>query len=110
MADIREVVRGCFTDIVMRGDLAAADELLAKDVTFTTANGAVLRGRQEFKTFAETFRGAFPDIRFELEEEVTEGDRVCTRYLMRGTFLGPTWASSRTGASSRFAASIRSAS
>lgn len=86
--DPRVVVRRCFTDVVMRGDFAAADQLLAKDVSFTTANGEVLRGRTEFKRFAEQFRSAFPDIRFDFEEEVVEDGRVCTRYVMRGTFLG----------------------
>jgi len=29
---------------------------------------------------------AFPDIAFEFEEEIEDG-RVCTRYIMRGTFM-----------------------
>lgn len=31
-------------------------------------------------------REAFPDLRFEIHEEIAEGDRVCTRYTMSGTF------------------------
>ena len=87
-ADVRAIVRKCFEDIVCRGDMAVADEVLAKDVQFTTVSGAVLRGRSEFKHFAEAFRNAFPDIRFEFEEEICDGERVCSRYVMRGTFLG----------------------
>lgn len=86
--DRKAIVRKCFEDVVCRGDMAVADEVLAKDVVFTTVSGAVLRGRNEFKRFAEAFRNAFPDIGFQFEAEICEGDLVSTRYVMRGTFLG----------------------
>lgn len=79
-------MRRCFEDIVARGDLAAADELIADDVVFHTANGAVLRGRREFQHFAQQMREAFPDLRFEIHEAIVDGDRVATRYTMSGTF------------------------
>lgn len=88
IADPRTIVRQCFEDVVCRGDMAVADLVLAKDVVFTTVSGDVLRGRGEFKHFAEAFRSAFPDIRFQFEAEVCEGEMVSTRYVMRGTFLG----------------------
>jgi steroid delta-isomerase-like uncharacterized protein len=85
-ADQKAVVRRCFEDIVARGDLAVAEQILADDVVFHTANGAVLRGRREFQHFAQQMREAFPDLRFEIEEEIEDGDHVATRYTMRGTF------------------------
>lgn len=84
--DPAAVVRRCFEDIVARGDLAVAEQILAEDVVFHTANGPVLRGRREFQHFAQQMREAFPDLRFEIEEEITDGERVATRYTMRGTF------------------------
>ena len=84
--DPRAIVRRCFEDIVARGDLAVADQILADDVVFHTANGKVLRGRRDFQHFAQATREAFPDLRFDIEEEICEGDRVATRYTMRGTF------------------------
>ena len=86
-ADRKAIARKVF-DVVCRGDMAVADDILAQDVVFTTVSGAVLRGRSEFKHFAEAFRNAFPDISFQLEAELCEGDLVSARYLMRGTFLG----------------------
>ena len=85
--DRKAIARKVF-DVVCRGDMAVADEILARDVVFTTVSGDVLRGRGEFKRFAEAFRSAFPDITFQLEAEVCEGDLVSARYLMKGTFLG----------------------
>jgi steroid delta-isomerase-like uncharacterized protein len=83
---MKDIVRRCFDDIVARGDLAAAEQIIAEDVVFHTANGAVLRGRREFQHFAQQMREAFPDLRFEIQEEIVDGDRVATRYTMRGTF------------------------
>ena len=87
-SDPRTLAKRCFTEVITGGDLAVADEILAKDILVTTANGSIIRGRSEFKHFAEAYRNAFPDITFEIQEEVVEGTRVCTRYVMRGTFLG----------------------
>jgi steroid delta-isomerase-like uncharacterized protein len=83
---MKSIVRRCFDDIVARGDLAAAEQIIAEDLVFHTANGAVLRGRREFQHFAQQMREAFPDLRFEIEEEIVDGDHVATRYTMRGTF------------------------
>lgn len=85
--DPKAIVRRCFEDIVCKGNVEVAEQIIAEDIVFTTVSGAVIRGRREFQHFAEQFRGAFPDIRFEFEEEIEENGRVCTRYMMRGTFL-----------------------
>lgn len=85
--DLKAIVRRCFEDVIVRGDLSVANEVIAEDLVFHTSTGAVLRGRREFQHFAQQMREAFPDIRFELEEEIREGDHVCTRYTMSGTFL-----------------------
>jgi steroid delta-isomerase-like uncharacterized protein len=81
------IARRCFDDIICNGDPTAAEEVLAHDVTFTTVSGEVLRGRREFVNFAVQLREAFPDIDFEFKEAFTDGERVCTRFVMRGTFL-----------------------
>lgn len=92
------VVRRCFEEIISRGDVDVADEILAPDVLFTTVNGEVLRGRRAFQNFAMQLRGAFPDIKFELQELFTDGERVCVRFVMRGTFLSTLMGLLPTGA------------
>lgn len=86
-ADPKAIVRRCFEDIICRGDLAVADEVLAADVVFTTVSGDLILGRREFQRFAQQLREAFPDISFQFEEEIVDGGRVCTRYVMCGTFM-----------------------
>jgi steroid delta-isomerase-like uncharacterized protein len=85
--DPKAIVRRCFMDVVVRGDMRAAEEILDHDVVFHTANGRVLQGRRDFEHFAQQTREAFPDIAFEIHEEIAEGDVVSTRYTMSGTFL-----------------------
>ncbi|MBI2323603.1 MAG: ester cyclase [Chloroflexi bacterium] len=85
--DPKAIVRRCFEDVIVRGDIEVADEVVDHDLVFQTATGAVLRGRREFQHFAEQLREAFPDIKFEIEEEFADGEHVCTRYTMSGTFL-----------------------
>ena len=70
-----------------KGNLAAADELLA-------ANAAiVLPGRgqvslDDFKAFAASLRGAFPDWYAITDEMVAEGARVAEQWTGRGTHRG----------------------
>jgi predicted ester cyclase len=85
-ADPISIARRCFEDIICRWDVTVAEEILAPDVVFTTVSGDVLRGRREFENFAVQLGEAFPDIRFELQELFTDGERVCVRFVMRGTF------------------------
>ncbi len=70
-----------------KGNLAAADELLAANATI------VLPGRghvslNDFKAFAASLRGAFPDWYAITDELVAEGARVAERWTGRGTHQG----------------------
>ncbi len=44
---------------------------------------------QMIAAFAYVYTQAFPDLRVEIEDMVAEGDRVVTRWRMRGTHTGP---------------------
>lgn len=39
--------------------------------------------------FLDLYKTAFPDLRLEIQDMVAEGDRVATRWIMRGTHMGP---------------------
>lgn len=45
-------------------------------------------GIDAFKGVITTFRGAFPDFQFTLEDSIAEGDRVVHRWTMTGTQEG----------------------
>ncbi len=46
---------------------------------------AVVKGIAEFRKLIASLRGAFPDLHFTLEDELAEGNKVATRWVMRGT-------------------------
>ena len=48
---------------------------------------------------ARVFRGAFPDTRITIEDQVAEGDRVVTRWTARGTHQGDLMGIPPSGAS-----------
>jgi steroid delta-isomerase-like uncharacterized protein len=49
-----------------------------------------LRGIEEAKQFVSTFLGAFPDFNVSVEDLIAEGDKVVSRYTVRGTHQGET--------------------
>ena len=56
---------------------AVIDELAAPDIRFEYSMHAPCRGRDEVRSFATTFRAAFPDLAFGATAElIAEGDWV----------------------------------
>jgi steroid delta-isomerase-like uncharacterized protein len=45
-------------------------------------------GRAGISMLVNAFRGVFPDLHYTIEAQVAEGDRVATRWTMRGTQQG----------------------
>jgi steroid delta-isomerase-like uncharacterized protein len=49
-----------------------------------------IRGYEQAKQFVSTFFQAFPDITISVEDVIAEGDKVVSRYTIRGTHQGET--------------------
>ncbi len=76
-----------FMDLVWNGgELSAIDDLVDDDFT----NFGVRRkgGHAGMRHIVTVWRTAFPDLRYELQEEIVHGDKVVHRVLLRGTHLG----------------------
>lgn len=52
------------------------------------AEGREVRGMAGFKAYHATMRAAFPDIRIEILDQLTEGDRIAMRCSVEGTHQG----------------------
>jgi predicted ester cyclase len=83
----KAVVRLFSEEFWNKGNMAAADELMAAHATI------VLPGRgpvslDDFKAFALSLRGAFPDWYATTDELLAEGARVAERWMGRGTHQG----------------------
>jgi steroid delta-isomerase-like uncharacterized protein len=63
------------------------DEVYAPDLVWHEPDQEI-RGAEEAKQFIATFKSAFPDLNVTVEDAIAEGDKVCTRWTIRGTHQG----------------------
>src|SRR6266496_6221036 len=76
-----------FLDLVWNhGELSAIDDLV--DDNFTNFGVRRKGGHAGMRHIVTVWRTAFPDLHFEVQEEIVHDDKVVTRGLMRGTHLG----------------------
>jgi steroid delta-isomerase-like uncharacterized protein len=83
----RKLVRHYFDGWANRGDAAVADALIATNVVLRNPP-AVLHSLAEYKQGMTAFHSAFPDLRFTIEEEIAEGNKIAVRWTLRATHLG----------------------
>jgi len=85
------LARRYFEHILNAGNFSVADTLLASDFIFRNPP-IVAHGVSEFKAVIASVRGAFPDLRFTIHDEIADGDKVVIRWTVTGTqrsdFLG----------------------
>lgn len=70
------------------GDVDALDGYLADDWTNHPRNPGEGEGPDGFKSTIAFIRSVFPDIHFQVEDVMAEGDKVLVRSLARGTHTG----------------------
>lgn len=83
----RALIQRYFADWANHGNVAAADELIAPDVTLINPP-TTLRSLAEYKASMAAFHRGFPDLHFTIEDMVASGDRVVVRWKLRCTQLG----------------------
>jgi steroid delta-isomerase-like uncharacterized protein len=70
------------------GDIAGAAALMAEDCV-NHAGLPEVQGSKGFATVIEKIRTAYPDMKYTIEDVVTEGDRAVLRLTFAGTNTGP---------------------
>jgi steroid delta-isomerase-like uncharacterized protein len=76
-------------DAFNTGDLSLVDEITAADaVNHDPAQPEEAHGPDGFKQVIQLYRGAFPDLKFTIEEIFSDGDMVCTRWSTDATHDG----------------------
>lgn len=63
------------------------DEVYAADLVWHEPDQEI-RGAEEAKQFIATYKSAFPDLNVTVEDAIAEGDKVSTRWTIRGTHQG----------------------
>ena len=96
-ADPKVIARSYFQDLINKHNLSFADQLF--DSAIALYDSAIIPGGQAqglnaVKQFFTTFFTAFPDVQFEINDIIAEGERVAIRFTWTGThramFLGIT--------------------
>ncbi len=87
--EMKELARRLYVEVFGVGNLAAADEILAEGCISHGPGSQPVVGVDAIKLQAALLRGAVPDLRVQLEDQLAEGDRVASRWLAAGTNTGP---------------------
>ncbi len=89
----KAIVQRFYQELWNERNLTVADEIFAPNcVTHQLSSGAAIetvpRDPKTVKDHLTEWLEAFPDLRFEVEELLGDGDKVVSRSLMRGTHKG----------------------
>jgi steroid delta-isomerase-like uncharacterized protein len=86
----KQNLRRLYDEVINRHRVDAADELITTDRPDHDPNlpPEFTEGREGFKRLFRMFIEAFPDLSFQNEHMVAEGDLVAAHNLMRGTHRG----------------------
>jgi len=93
----KAVVRRLYEELLDAGDLGAADRLCAPEYVAHFLPPGATPGIEGLKQLVGLYRAALPDLHFELEDLVAEGDTVAARATTSGTHLGPFMGAFPTG-------------
>jgi steroid delta-isomerase-like uncharacterized protein len=92
--DNKELVRR-YIETWNRGDLEGMSEFWAPDMIHHTRSGS--HGFESVISIVANFMSAFPDLKFEIEDLVADGDRVASRMTAVGTHTGEYMGVAATG-------------
>ncbi len=93
-------VRKVIDEIWNRGQMAMADMFFTADyIDHDPATTSTMRGPEAVKQNATMYRTAFPDLHLNVEETISDGDHVATRWTSTGTHTGDLQGIAPTGKS-----------
>jgi len=82
-------VRRYFEEVMSRGKLEVIEEIMDPNIAFIIpTQPEPIRGHEGFTGFVQYLRNAFPDIKFTVEREMVEGNKVAARWKITGTHEG----------------------
>ena len=94
----KAVIRRFLEEVFTAGHLELVDELFAPSyVLHDPSVPQEVHGPEGMKQYVAMYRAAYPDTRFTIEDQITEGDEVATRWTGRGTHQGELMGIAPTG-------------
>ena len=96
--DNKRLVRRALEEIYTQGGLELADELVHPDfVDHEPSHPGQPTGPESVKQTVRRLRSAFGELRFDIEDEIAEGDKVVQLVTMSGRHTGPLMGREPTG-------------
>ncbi len=79
-----------FYEIINKATYDLLDQVLDQNIVWhdLLLPGGEVQGIENFKKVLKMFRSAFPDLRIKLDDQIVEGDKVATRFVIQGTQKG----------------------
>ena len=84
----RRTARRYFEELWNQGKLNIISEIIAPNHTHHDPAAPHVSDRNGMKELIVHYRTAFPDVRFTVEDQIAEGDKVVTRWSVRGRHQG----------------------
>jgi len=83
----KSLVRRWMAEVWNKGNLAVADELFAPTYIHRTPT-TTLPDLAAFKQMISDFRAGVPDVQVTIQDLLTDGDKIITRWVLTGTHQG----------------------
>jgi steroid delta-isomerase-like uncharacterized protein len=84
-----ETARRYFFELMNKGAFGVIPEIMSPNVVFRIPTlPEPIRGHEGIVQFVTGLRTGFPDLQFEIERQITDGDKVAMRWFISGTHLG----------------------
>jgi len=94
--DNREIIRR-FEQMWCEGDHAIANEIMAGNVTFRSSLGVTNSGLDRFIDYIDGVRKALENFRCELDDMISEGNKIAAKMLFYGKHRNPMFGVEATG-------------
>lgn len=93
----KAIYRRYIQQVFNEGRVDLLDELLAPSYVYHEAPPGTLPGAGGIKQVVSMFRAAFPDLEITIDDQIAEGNQVCSRATTRGTHQGNLFGIPATG-------------
>jgi steroid delta-isomerase-like uncharacterized protein len=84
----KTLVRRWLEECYNKGNVSAADEIVAPDYINHSAPHGQMPGLAAEKQYVAMIRSAFPDFHLAIEDQIAEDDKVVTHLTASGTYEG----------------------
>jgi serine phosphatase RsbU (regulator of sigma subunit) len=84
----KAIFRRYIEEVTNQGHLELADEIFDSYLAHQPDGSVLERGPEDVKRFTGEFRKALSDIHASIEDQIAEGDKVMTRWRIRGALQG----------------------